>query len=234
METLRLEHLNIHEGQRVLDLGCGEGRHSIALNLRFPKAICFALDLNPRDIKTARKKHHEFCGLDNCLYLQGDALSLPFNDASFDVIVCSEVLEHIVDYQSVLQEVSRLLSPGGQFCASVPRAWPEKICWKFSSAYHQVEGGHVRIFNQDELSREISSHRFTLERSHGAHALHVPYWWLRCLFWREHDQVAVVRWYHKLLVWDLMEKPKVTRWLEKLLNPIMGKSIVLYFRKEAN
>ena len=39
--------------------------------------------------------------------------------------------------------------------------------------------------------------------------------------------------YHRLLVWDLMENPAVTRILEKCMNPIMGKSVVMYFRKEA-
>ena len=64
-----------------------------------------------------------------------------------------------------------------------------------------------------------------------AHALHVPYWWMKCLFWRREPEPSLLRWYHKLLVWDLMAQPWLTRAIDSLLNPIMGKSIILYFTK---
>ena len=47
------------------------------------------------------------------------------------------------------------------------------------------------------------------------------------------DRSWLVRQYHRLLVWDIMEQPALTRVLEKCMNPIMGKSVVMYFRKEA-
>ena len=65
------------------------------------------------------------------------------------------MLEHIPDYEGVLKEVDRILKPGGLFCASVPRAWPERICWAFSHEYHEVEGGHIRIFNASKLRKQI-------------------------------------------------------------------------------
>jgi hypothetical protein len=42
-----------------------------------------------------------------------------------------------------------------------------------------------------------------------------------------------VRLYHRLLVWDLMKRPWITRAIDTLLNPVMGKSVVLYFSKPA-
>ena len=161
-----------------------------------------------------------------------NALSLPFADNTFDVVICSEVLEHIPDYQSALGEIERVLAPGGTFVASVPRAWPERICWAFSSAYHQVEGGHLRIFNAVSLRNEIEQRGFNYNRRHWAHALHAPFWWLKCMFWERQEQSKLIALYHRLLVWDLMEQPWLTRTLEKLLNPLMGKSVVMYFQKQ--
>ena len=67
-------------------------------------------------------------------------------------------------------------------------------------------------------------------RRHWAHALHSPYWWLRCALG---DENWLARLWHRLLVWDLMRAPWLTRRMEALLNPLMGKSVVLYFDKPA-
>ena len=102
-----------------------------------------------------------------------------------------------------------------------------------SEGYYKVPGGHLRIFRGKELQQEIEHLGFKHYARHWAHALHAPFWWLKCLFWNSQDSNWLVRQYHKLLVWDLMESPALTRTLEKLMNPIMGKSVVMYFRKEA-
>ena len=64
-----------------------------------------------------------------------------------------------------------------------------------------------------------------------AHALHSPFWWLKCAVGVSNAGHPAVAAYHKLLVWDLMRRPKVTRLAEALLNPLVGKSVVLYFTK---
>jgi SAM-dependent methyltransferase len=144
------------------------------------------------------------------------------------------VLEHIPDYSAALQEIERVLKPGGLFCASVPRRWPEQICWALSDAYYQVPGGHLRIFRSRELRGQIEGLGFDHYHRHWAHALHAPFWWLKCLFWKNQDSNWLVRQYHRLLVWDIMEQPTITRLLEKIMNPVMGKSVVMYFRKGAS
>jgi hypothetical protein len=63
--------------------------------------------------------------------------------------------------------------------------------------------------------------------SHHAHALHAPFWWLKCAVGVDRD-TAVVRAYHRLLVWDLMKRPWLTRTAERLLDPVLGKSLVVY------
>jgi SAM-dependent methyltransferase len=236
MQTVDFSRFPLRSGDVVLDLGCGEGRHVISAYIE-ADVQSVGVDLSVQDLQTTREKFADFNEPDNEAKSFGlssaNALELPFADSTFDKVICSEVLEHIPDYQGALREIERVLKPGGLFCASVPRRWPEKICWALSDAYYQVPGGHLRIFRSNELRGEIEGLGFDHYDRHWAHALHSPFWWLKCLFWKSRDTNWLVAQYHRLLVWDLMERPAVTRILEKCMNPIMGKSVVLYFRKEA-
>ena len=67
--------------------------------------------------------------------------------------------------------------------------------------------------------------------SHHAHGLHAPYWWLRCLVGPTNDSHPAVASYHRLLVWDIEKAPKVTRYADRVLNPLVGKSLVVYLEK---
>jgi SAM-dependent methyltransferase len=162
---------------------------------------------------------------------QGDALSLPFADAEFDRVVAAEVLEHIPDDEAAIAELARVLRPGGTMAVTVPRWLPEKVCWALSDAYHEVEGGHVRIYRGHELVARLEAAGLVYEGRDHAHGLHAPYWWLKCAVGVTDDRHPAVRAYHRLLVWDIMEKPLATRLAERALNPLIGKSLVLYLRK---
>ena len=234
LETIDFERLNFRPGDSVLDLGCGEGRHSISARLQADIRVV-GLDLSHDDLITARQRLEDFNleETSHCDFVRASGLHLPFADNSFDQVICSEVLEHIVDYHSVLKEIKRVLNPGGLFAVSVPRYFPEWVCWMLSSAYHEMPGGHLRIFRTSELRGAITELHMRFLSRHWAHSLHVPYWWLRCAFWQRGEHTAVVTQYHRLLVWDLMQKPWITRTLDRLLNPVMGKSVVMYFRNEA-
>jgi len=234
VQTVDFRHFPLDPGDRVLDLGCGEGRHVISVYLE-QDVDAVGVDLSLEDLRATREKFAEFepAHRDGKSFVlsSADALALPFADDSFDKVICSEVLEHIPDYRGALREIGRVLRPGGLFCASVPRRWPERICWAFSEAYHEVPGGHLRIFDGGRLRDEIEEFGMRQYYRHWAHALHAPFWWLQCLFWNSRDDNWLVRQYRRLLVWDLMQRPPLTRWLEKALNPLMGKSVVMYFRK---
>jgi hypothetical protein len=125
----------------------------------------------------------------------------------------------------------RVLKPGGRIAITVPRYGPEKVCWALSDAYHEVEGGHIRIYKADELLTKIREAGLKPYGTHHAHALHSPYWWLKCAFGVDNDKALPVRAYHKLLVWDIMKKPLATRVAEQALNPLIGKSFVAYATK---
>lgn len=236
MNTVDYRHFPLDRGDLVLDLGCGEGRHVISAYYE-ADVHSIGVDLSLEDLQTTREKFEEFSEPDNGAKSFGlasaNALELPFADDTFDKVICSEVLEHIPDYLGALREIERVLKPGGLFCASVPRHWPEALCWWLSDEYHSNPGGHLRIFNSGELRRDIERLGFSHYARHWAHALHAPFWWLKCLFWENRDKNWLVRQYHRLLVWDLVDNPALTRILEKSMNPIMGKSVVMYFRKEA-
>lgn len=235
MQTVDFKFLPLQKGDVVLDLGCGEGRHVISAYLE-QEVTSVGVDLSLDDLKTTAEKFTPFKE-DNpnkhFALLSANALTLPFADNTFDKIICSEVLEHIPDYEGALKEINRILKPGGLLCASVPRFWPEWLCWHYSDEYHENEGGHVRIFLETQLRRKIESHGLRFYKRHFAHALHSPYWWLQCRDWDKKETNKWVKKYHKLLVWDMMEKPFVTRAAEKMLNPVMGKSVVMYFEKDA-
>lgn len=232
MQTIDFTKLQLKDGDTFLDVGCGEGRHTIGAYMA-ANVHATGVDLSEINIAAAKASTKKFLDEDNSnksiCFIPADALVLPFDDDSFDKVICSEVLEHIPDYQGVLKELKRVMKPTGILAVSVPRAWPEEICWRLSKAYNEVEGGHIRIFNALQLRRDIERLGYIRYERHFAHALHVPYWWLKCAYWGKKD-AFFVNIYHRFLVWELMKKPRLTQFLEMLLNPIMGKSVVLYFK----
>ena len=237
MITADLERAGLQSGQRLLDIGCGNGRHTAAA-YGHDRVAAVGVDRNPEDLRAARDRleYHERLGAHGggawCL-AAADALALPFRDQSFDIVICSEVLEHIPDHQRAAREIVRVLKPGGTLVASVPRWFPEKICWALSREYHQANQGHVRIYRTGPLKHMIEAAGVVFCHRHWAHSLHTPFWWLKCLLGPTRTDSAAVNLYHRFLTWDIMRQPGFTRCLEHLLNPILGKSIVLYFRKPA-
>lgn len=236
MITVDFGTLALRSGDKVLDLGCGEGRHVIGFYVE-EDVHAIGVDLGFHDLQTAAKKFEPFAEPQNArkqFHLAcTNALQLPFADASFDKVVCSEVLEHIPDYAGALREIERVLKPGGVAAISVPRYAPEWICWALSDEYHSNEGGHLRIFKEHSLRREIENTGLCFIRRHWAHALHSVYWWLQCAFWKSKEQNWLVQQWHKLVVWDMMERPVLTNTLERVLNPLIGKSVVMYFYKRS-
>ncbi|MDQ1467331.1 MAG: hypothetical protein QOH10_1746, partial [Actinomycetota bacterium] len=70
-----------------------------------------------------------------------------------------------------------------------------------------------------------------LRGSHHAHGLHSPYWWLKCIYGLDNVDAAPVRRYHALLCRIIEHNPRGALRLEKAINPILGKSLVIYTEK---
>jgi SAM-dependent methyltransferase len=156
---------------------------------------------------------------------------MPFPDGAFDRVIAAEVLEHIPDDWQALREIARVLRPGGQVAVTVPAWLPERICWRLSDDYHNAPGGHVRIYTRAEMETKLAQAGLRVGEHHHAHGLHSPYWWVKCAVGVHDDDHPLARAYHRLLVWDIMKKPAVTRLAERALNPLIGKSIVIYADK---
>ena len=135
------------------------------------------------------------------------------------------------DDVAAMRELARVLRPGGTMAITVPRYGPEVINWALSDAYHNVPGGHIRIYRRSVLESRLSSVGMRVTGHHYAHGLHSPYWWLKCLVGTTNDENVFVRTYHRLLVWDIMKAPRTTRAMESVLAPLIGKSIVEYLVK---
>lgn len=239
MLTVDYDELGLRPGELVLDLGAGAGRHSFECFRRGADVVALDYDFGELGevrklfwaMKEAGEGPDEGCGA----ALNGDALRLPFPDDTFDRIICSEVFEHIPDDRGAMAELARVLRPGGILAATVPAWLPEKICWALSAEYHAplAAGGHVRIYTEGLLRHRLGDAGLEPGASHRAHALHSPYWWLKCVVGPTNDVHPLVRAYHRMLVWDIAEAPTVTRSAERLLNPLIGKSVVVYSRKPA-
>jgi SAM-dependent methyltransferase len=237
MLTVDYDVLGLRAGDTLLDLGCGFGRHGYEGFRRGARVV--ACDLALPELEQVRSMFRAMVeageapptGMADCVV--GDATLLPYPDATFDRIIASEVMEHIPDDTGALDELVRVLKPGGVLAVTVPAWLSETICWTLSDEYYAPKsvGGHVRIYTESRLRSLMAGAGLEPGAAHLAHALHTPYWWLKCMVGPRNDDFPLVKLYNKVLVWDIAKAPFVTRFSERVLNPVLGKSLVVYATK---
>lgn len=235
MLSVRASRIGPLGGKAVLDFGAGAGRHAYWAFTQ--KANVVAVDISFNELENA-PAYFEALSQESadCGYgfaVQGCGLDLPFDDATFDTVIASEVFEHIRDDAGALGEICRVLKPGGMLAISVPRFFPELAYWVLSTEYHNAPGGHIRIYRYSQLVDLLKRFGYDVTYSHHSHALHTPYWLIRCIVGVNNLDSRLYKGYHKFLVWDIMSKPRAISFLERMLNPFFGKSLVVYARKDS-
>ncbi len=228
--TVDLERLKVRSGEKVLDAGCGEGRHCFGALERGAHVV--GLDLDRASLEanagSLRQRAAE-CGRLGAL-VHGNTFQLPFADAAFDKVICSEVMEHVHDYRAAARELARVTKPGGYLAITIPTATSENLYLHVGDDYFESPGGHIRIFRPRQLALGLAEAGLATIGVGFAHALHTPYWVLRSLAGLQHaDENALVQIYRRFLL--LATQSRFLTRLEGVLNYCFPKSLILYAEK---
>ena len=230
--TVDLARLDVRPGHLLLDAGCGEGRHCFGSQNRGAHVVGLDLDLPAMKMpgKVLRKQGREKGQLG--AMLQGDAFHLPFADATFDRIICSEVMEHVHDYRGAARELARVAKPGAKIAITIPTATSEHLYLRLGDDYFESPGGHIRIFRPRDLAKGLAAAGLTTVGCGFAHGFHTPYWMLRSVMHLPSaDESRLVRAYREFLIRSTVS-PAIAR-LERVLDFICPKSVILYAEKKA-
>jgi 2-polyprenyl-6-hydroxyphenyl methylase / 3-demethylubiquinone-9 3-methyltransferase len=159
----------------VLDLGCGRGFYANAISkLGNNKIQVTALDNNYKYLEVAKKSSQNT----KIKFIEGDAENTGLSSNKFDVIICSELLEHVDNDNLVLNEVYRITKPGGVLLISVPNAnypwlwdpvnWTIERLFNFHISEHiwwmaGIWAGHKRLYSEENLMKKLKSSGFRVE-----------------------------------------------------------------------
>ncbi len=139
--------VRLARAKRVLDAGCGAGYGSAELAAVEERVT--AIDVAPEAIAFASSHYTA----PNLTFEQASCTALPYADASFDLLVAFEVIEHLEDWRGFLQEACRVLSPGGQLIVSTPN----RLYYTESRGAEGANPFHVHEFDFEEFHRELKA-----------------------------------------------------------------------------
>ena len=239
-------HFHLQAGDFVLDLGSGNGRHTIEA-CRWPCRVV-SVDVDGEELRRARYylrapeggspyerySRQEKEGIAGWAdFIVADAQHLPFRDGAFDKVMCTEVLEHIPDDKAGIRELYRVARPGADVAVSVPRYGPERIFWTLSWEYWHTPGGHVRLYRPGEMAGYLREHGFELHTTRYRHALQAIYWFLRCTFGKDNEQSLLPRTMARFINWYHSKRPRRIEEMEAVANLLIGKDMIMYSRRPA-
>jgi ubiquinone/menaquinone biosynthesis C-methylase UbiE len=226
--------LDIGADDRVIDLGCGTGRHVLELS-KIPSNIIGA-DISRTDIRAGRylleimRRRNEVKARVHWLQTAGERL--PFKDAAFDRVICTETLEHVDDDSVLARELARVLKPGGILAISVPDEFSEKVFWKLSKNYRTHAGGHVRIYRRPQIVALLRDAGLKPYAVRYRHSLETAYWLSHIAFWSDWGkQGPITRAFRNVLDSQRSRNSALVTLLDDIGNRMLPKSIVVYSRK---
>jgi glycosyltransferase involved in cell wall biosynthesis/ubiquinone/menaquinone biosynthesis C-methylase UbiE len=164
-----LDYLELKDGDRIFDCGCGFGFYSMMMS-KLRRVNLIGLDGDVTRLQWAQREHNA------ASFLSGDILQLPFPDGAFDKVLMTEVLEHLTDDRKGLQEIFRLLKPGGVLALSVPNTnypfWWDPINRVWTGIGGEpfrtgpivgIWSNHERLYRVEEVVERIANAGFTIE-----------------------------------------------------------------------
>lgn len=185
-ETI-VEWIDAKDGDLTLDCGCGYGFTLRAL-FALTSGRFVGLDFQHIRLAEIRTKFADLSKLD---LVQGSAMQLPFADASFDHIACSEVLEHLTDDRAAVRELFRVVKPGGNVVITVPSAdfpftWdpPNWVLKRLTRGKVQLTGerpwsgiwyGHHRLYSAVQLRMLMVDGGFEIVEERGLSQVTPPF-----------------------------------------------------------
>ncbi len=146
-----LAEINKENWHSVLDAGCGTGAVLELLSKKYPDKEYTGIDISEKMIEVASKK-----GLKNARFVRGDCENLPFENESFDTVICSQSFHHYTDPQGFFNSVSRVLKNGGRLILRDMSTNITPIYWfvnhiEMPLINHLAHKGDVRIYNEKDI-----------------------------------------------------------------------------------
>lgn len=197
---LLVEKLRMTEGKRLLDVGCADG--IVTLEAAKKKMYAFGIDISWNYIAAGKGVAKKANLSSNIEFIVSIVEKPPFIDEAFDVLICSEVLEHLLNPNIALNEMSRVLKPGGRIiltttnASSCPRSvnpilWMERLLSVFSDSFFVTRESAIdarfcqdvkyvphRDFTEKEIIKMFNKYSFKIlySFSFGFHVLlYLPY-----------------------------------------------------------
>jgi ubiquinone/menaquinone biosynthesis C-methylase UbiE len=163
-QSALMKLLEIKQGELYLDAGCGNCRDA-GLVLKHEDIYYVGIDISFSMLKEAKKRYSS----KQMSIVRGDCLVLPFKNKTFDIVVCSEVLEHIPQWKDALKELKRVLKDKGILIISTPNTfsiyYPQKVFFeKMKGSKHPYD----KWKNYWILKKELKKLGFSIVEVRGA------------------------------------------------------------------
>ena len=190
---------------KILDIGCKRGADLEELSFIDKEKSLYGIDIAFEPLEGVLKRLNF---IKNLFVIQAEAECLPFGDNSFDIVIASEVIEHIENVAAVMREARRVLNPGGLFIITTPSKYnytrligkllPSSARKRMRKLVYHINPGrdvnpHVREYTPEELKKIVENNGFRVEAFMSG-VLRVPVWTL------------FDRFYPLLIIWTAIDK----------------------------